>query len=351
MNSENKDTFEDTIIESPSAEAPDAPEADTSTADAAPSLSDEKMRRRTVKKRNKGEYGERIRAYRLESGLSTGELAAQLGITQNAIVNWEIGVSRPDFSYVAKLCKALSISADTLFNVELDFAPLSKTEQDMMTRYRSLDKYKQHAVNSVIDSLIELDTQSFRDNCLESYSRIVRTDLPASAGTGMFLTDGADAADQQRVFLKNSKEVRHTDAVITVSGNSMFPTFCDGDELMVEYTSQIKEGEIGIFVVNGEGYVKEYRQDGLHSHNPQYKTIRPTQGDDFRCIGRVLGKVTEDMYPKARELDVLTEIYEQRDKEEAEAKRKERQKLFMRDYRRKKKEQEEQENAKSGSDE
>ncbi len=167
----------------------------------------------------------------------------------------------------------------------------------------------------------------------------------------MFLTDGADASDQQRVFLKNSKEVRHTDVVITVSGNSMFPTFCDGDELMVEYTSQIKDGEIGIFVVNGEGYVKEYRQDGLHSHNPQYKTIHPTQDDDFRCIGRVLGKITEDMYPKARELDVLTEIYEQRDKEEADAKRRERQKLFMRDYRRKKKEQEEQENAKDGSDE
>ena len=85
--------------------------------------------------------------------------------------------------------------------------------------------------------------------------------------------------------------------------------FRDGDDLLVEYTPEINPGEIGIFIVAGEGFVKEYQPDGLHSHNARYKTIHPTPDDNFRCIGRVLGIVTEDMLPTPRELDVLNEVY------------------------------------------
>ena len=72
---------------------------------------------------------------------------------------------------------------------------------------------------------------------------------------------------------------------------------------------EIDEGEIGIFIVAGEGFVKEYRRDGLHSHNPKYKTIHPSQDDNFRCVGRVLDVITEDMLATPRELAVLNEAY------------------------------------------
>lgn len=114
------------------------------------------------------------------------------------------------------------------------------------------------------------------------------------------------------MFLRNSRSVCRADTIITVTGDSMLPTFRDGDELLVEYTPEIREGEIGIFVVAGEGFVKEYRSDGLHSHNPKYKTIRPMQDDNFRCVGRVLGAVTEDMLATPQELAVLSEVYSSR---------------------------------------
>ena len=118
--------------------------------------------------------------------------------------------------------------------------------------------------------------------------------------------------ERNYVFLRNSRSVCRADTVITVTGDSMLPTFRDGDELLVEYTPEIREGEIGIFVVAGEGFVKEYRSDGLHSHNPKYKTIRPMQDDNFRCVGRVLGAVTEDMLATPQELAVLSEVYSSR---------------------------------------
>ena len=40
-------------------------------------------------------------------------------------------------------------------------------------------------------------------------------------------------------------------------------------------------------------YIKEYQPDGLHSHNPRYKTIFTGEGVDVRCCGRVTGPVAE----------------------------------------------------------
>ena len=86
------------------------------------------------------------------------------------------------------------------------------------------------------------------------------------------------------------------DEIIRVNGNSMEPTFTDGDMVLVKHTSGIRPGEIGVFICNDTGYIKEYRKDGLHSHNPAYKTITFTENEAVRCIGKVLGRVKEDAW-------------------------------------------------------
>ena len=188
---------------------------------------------------------------------------------------------------------------------------LSKAEQEHMRLYRSLDAYRQRTVNTLMESMIENDLLAFRDGCVNEFSYLGREELPSSAGTGTPLTD---TYEHEHVFLRNSRNVCRADTVITVSGDSMMPTFHDGDELLVEFTQEIEPGEIGIFVIAGESFVKEYQPDGLHSHNPKYKTIHPSPDDNFRCVGRVLGVVTQDMYPTAQELDVLNEVYSEKHK-------------------------------------
>ena len=73
----------------------------------------------------------------------------------------------------------------------------------------------------------------------------------------------------------------------------MEPTFKDGSYVYVEFGATVQPGQIGIFVVNGEAYIKEYQPDGLHSHNPRYKTIFTGEGVDVRCCGRVTGAVAD----------------------------------------------------------
>ncbi len=81
------------------------------------------------------------------------------------------------------------------------------------------------------------------------------------------------------------------DFVIGVSGDSMEPTYHDGDMVYVEQRQVIDIGDIGIFFYNNECLIKEAGENGLISHNPKYEMIPGTE--DIRCIGRVLGKVPD----------------------------------------------------------
>ena len=95
--------------------------------------------------------------------------------------------------------------------------------------------------------------------------------------------------------------------MITVSGRSMEPTFMDGDRVLVEHTDRLRPGEIGIFLVDNEGYIKEYRADGLHSHNPDYGMIPLSGEETVRCVGRVIGKLKEEQIPNEEQLDMIEE--------------------------------------------
>lgn len=259
-----------------------------------------------TKQRNIAEAGSIIRKYRLARGLNQPMLAELIGVSKNAISNWEAGLTRPDFSTISKLCRALQISSDTFFGLSIPVSELSIHEYQHIKQYRSLSDPHRKAIDVLTDTLFLGEQEDLYKACRKNYARRFELSLPASAGIGEHLTDEDERTE---IFLRDGYDVGRCNEVIRVSGDSMCPTFCDGDKLMVEHTSLIYPGEIGIFIISGEGYVKEYQLDGLHSHNPAYKTIHPTQDDNFRCVGRVLGKVTDDMLPSTKELSILQEIH------------------------------------------
>ena len=157
----------------------------------------------------------------------------------------------------------------------------------------------------MIDTMIQNEDAALRQRCENGFERIHRGDLRASAGTGYYLDNGVD---HEFAYVRVSREACRAHEIITVSGDSMEPTFRHGDDLFVEHTQALDPGEIGIFVTGGEGYVKEYQRDGLHSHNPQYPVLKYKEGDHVRCIGRVLGVVDKDQYATPLELEVMEDI-------------------------------------------
>ena len=250
-------------------------------------------------------YGERLREYRLKSGLNQPQLAKRIGITKNAIANWESGRVRPDINLIPNICETLGLSISEFFGIPSRMDDLSQKEQGLIKNYRAMPKQSQQAVDTLVDIIVENADREIRERCESGFEFMRHGDLRASAGTGYDLSDDSDAKYE---YIRVSREACRADEIITVSGDSMEPTFHNGDDLFVEHTPNLRPGEIGIFVVAGEGYVKEYQEDGLHSHNSEYPVIRFNDGDEVRCVGKVLGVVGKDQYATNLELEIIEDI-------------------------------------------
>ena len=111
-------------------------------------------------------------------------------------------------------------------------------------------------------------------------------DTGASAGTGVFL----DSTDYEMIAIEDDYTTRRANFAVWVSGNSMEPRFSDGDLVLVRTQPTIDIGDIGIFILNGEGYIKKLGESKLVSLNPAYDDIEFDDDDEIFCKGKVLRK-------------------------------------------------------------
>jgi len=262
------------------------------------------------------DYGKIIRKYRQKLGLEQGQLAALIDRKASAVSNWENGINRPDMDAVGRLCVVLKLPPDILFGLPHE-SSLTASETDVLQKYRVLNQYNRRSVRRLMSAMIDGEAKERMAKLKKDFIGLPQEEekrrfiglpqeaLPASAGTGMSL-DSIEPSEL--VYVRNSREAYMADELIQVSGDSMTPTYHDGDMLFVQNASELLPGEIGIFVVGGDSYVKEYQRDGLHSHNPKYATIHPSEDDNAHCIGRVIGVVDEKDFATPEETNILTEL-------------------------------------------
>ena len=110
--------------------------------------------------------------------------------------------------------------------------------------------------------------------------------IPASAGTGSWLFDETPV---EYTNVPKTEKTSAADFMLEVRGDSMQPKFSDGDRVLVKSSQSIYEGEIGVFILNNESYIKKMGRNELISLNPAYKPIKLHEYDDIRCAGKVLG--------------------------------------------------------------
>ena len=80
-------------------------------------------------------------------------------------------------------------------------------------------------------------------------------DLPVSAGTGQFLD-----SDRFSEIEVGDEVAANADFGVRVAGDSMEPLYLDGQIIWIHKQDTLEEGEIGIFFLDGEAYVKKYHQ-------------------------------------------------------------------------------------------
>ncbi len=80
---------------------------------------------------NMTDVGQRISVFRKNAGLTQMELANKLGISYQAVSNWERGISMPDISNLSALAEILSVSVDEIINDKKLTSILNDQEQDI----------------------------------------------------------------------------------------------------------------------------------------------------------------------------------------------------------------------------
>lgn len=231
---------------------------------------------------------------RINKGLKQSEVANLVGVKPNTLSNYENGVSEPDIDTFANLCEIYDLDFSQVLGeayglgvVGEDF-DIKPSEIKYIKKYRDLDSHGKEMIDFTLEkewerSIKEKETTSkvaTPTRILSYYYRL------ASAGTGQILFD---MPPTKRIEIPDIPEYRKADYAIGVNGDSMEPVYHDGDMLLVEMSDEIGVGEIGIFSLNGECYVKKLGKGELISLNPKYDNI--PLNETAKCMGRVIDKL------------------------------------------------------------
>lgn len=228
-----------------------------------------------------------LKLARTRKGLKQEELAKLVGKSKNVISNWERGDNKPDADTLFDLCDILDVDANYLLGWEDNQnLSLSIQEQDHIKKYRSLDSLDKKAVDGLLDTLSNRRSEQSKEFIqLEPPLLYPYYGHIASAGTGQFVFDDIPP---EMIEVENNHINMQADFAVGVNGDSMEPTYSDGDVLLIKKQHSLNKGDIGIFMIDGEAFVKEYAGDVLKSHNKAYPDILVSE--NTVCLGKVIGK-------------------------------------------------------------
>lgn len=228
-------------------------------------------------------FNEFINRRRKELHMTVDELVRLSGLPKGTVSKLTAGVNRnPTLSTAEAICRALSCSLDDAVGLSASLKPtFSDEEFDLIRKYRALDRYGHSAIDAVLDIEYERCRPALRLITLPYYA------AAASAGFGNPLELPSD----EEIELEDTPEHRRGDFVVKVGGDSMLPDFSDGDKVLVRRQDTVEIGEIGIFVLNGESFIKKLGVNELISLNPHYPPKTYTSTDSIQCCGRVLCKL------------------------------------------------------------
>lgn len=196
--------------------------------------------------------GERIRKKREESGLSLQDIAAKLAVNRSSVMRWENGeTSRIKLPVIEKLAQIL------------------KTTPQYLMGYDDDDQPQVHFCAAGEACFLPVVKHICKAEDMMQKSNVLYYELAESAcGDGLHF-------------------------YLLMSGESMAPQLCEGDRLLVKKQKRLQDGEVGLFLLDGqEGMIRRYqkgKQIELHAFNPYYPALTFAAEDSrLELIGRVV---------------------------------------------------------------
>ena len=258
-------------------------------------------------------YIDRIKQIKSEKKITNDRLSEMTDIPLGTLSKILAGISdSTKLSNIVAICVALECSVDYILTgipENTNNYTLDEKEMTLIENYRKLDAHSRELVSMVISKESERVSDGnndriivghrgagsgaiIRGNAMKSAVGLSRKsielyDLPVSAGTGVYLFD----TQSTTITIPDTAETAEADFALRIKGNSMEPKYRDGDVLLIEECDAVEYGELGIFMLDGDGYFKKYGGDRLISLNPEYSDILLKNFEDVSCCGRVVGKL------------------------------------------------------------
>ena len=238
--------------------------------------------------------GRIIAENRKKKGLSQPELATLLSeqgidVTAKAISKWETDAREPGLHVFLTLCRLLDI--EDIYDAYFGKNPYSVTNG---LNEEGINKIKDYANILRASGLFEPVSNIIPFRKKEIFKDIF--DAAVSAGTGNFLTDAPKESYEVGDLAPHS-----ADFGVRIAGDSMEPEYHDGEIAWIQQKDTLSSGEIGIFYLNGEAFIKKLydESDGLRliSLNKDYQPIIIKESDSFKVFGKVVGKCDSSEIP------------------------------------------------------
>jgi len=214
---------------------------------------------------------DKLKQKREELGLEQQELAELIGVSKQAYFKWEKGFSKPTKANIAKLEKVLKVSEGYL------------TEDEISSLYKQLTEPNQEkAITYVRDLVASQKVISIAEKRSEYH---VYEKLSAGIGASVY-------GDLDYDVVYYNEELPH-DFASWVDGNSMEPTYQNGEVALIRETGFDYDGAVYAVVWDSQTYIKKvYREkEGLRlvSINKDYPDKFAPFDENPRVVGKIVG--------------------------------------------------------------
>jgi len=265
-------------------------------------------------------------------GMTAKELCERLKLDITTVSSWKKGKSKPTIETLIGISSIFGVSIDWLLtgdehnfpSTPAIIKPLGGNDEDDI---QFLDKLKKKIENTTDLENYLLD--NFRDLPLQHRKKLVDAsvlmldivkknaaakavaiaesvvmgnmededsfiEMPTSyasavaAGNGQMLQE----EDFDKVRYPVSEVPHNADFAVRIAGDSMEPEFFDGEIAWVKSIPYTNIGEVGIYAVNGDSFIKQHGKNGLISFNKKYKPIKLSESDHVHTFGKVVGKTS-----------------------------------------------------------
>ncbi|MBM0395702.1 transcriptional regulator [Staphylococcus pseudintermedius] len=221
-----------------------------------------------------------IRRFLDDSNMSQKKLAELINIKPSTLSDYLNLRSNPSHGVIQRIADVFGVGKS-------DIDTTYKDENSITSIYDKLTPPRQKRVlDFANEQLNEQNNKVLHINSNNIVSEEVAVYGYASAGTGETLIDGVEFTTQYNGHIPNH------DFALQVNGDSMEPMFEDKEIIFIDKTKQINSGQIGIFVIDGEAYLKKVfiNEEGIRlvSLNSKYPDLHFDSSHDIKVAGKVI---------------------------------------------------------------